>query len=609
MRTTGTVVKIRDVKNTLTRSLELDNADVLTVNRYESVRVTDVLDYEPGRIWVRTRNGSVTVSPTYNRPARLQIGSRVWNLRIKQITNAEEQDAYEQLARYHYRGHRVAGAKVPLIVVIEKPFTVLGYVELGQSLFFNSVRDRAWNAPFECGAISWPKWGNDERASGLQNVSVRLSRVVVHPEYRGLGLAGVLFEHAHRFAADHWAVAGYKPLFVEAIADMFSFVPFAARNMTFAGISKGNLDDLIDNVRHTDRIPTGTSKRSGFDAEYRTGFLDLCESGKYDVGDLQMRLLQMRDHGLDPENYVLFHKLLKMPKPVYMSALHPVADEFLRERLAGIEPPESITAPPPGTAADGSITVSNVSVRTAGTIASTPRSIRIQEAFGISLEHFSSELCHDVSFSLEAGEILLLYGASGSGKSLLLGELMRRSRLDAVATVASEYAPLIVSPAGIAATGEIDFGNNVLGTFSPLPSGRPLIECLGASVEEAVRALNVAGLAEATVYVKSFDQLSTGQRYRAMLARLIAECKQVWLADEFLAVLDGITARLVAHNIRRQIKRSGAILIAAASHVEHYIDVLKPDKILHLTVGLGTHRLMEYDEFAELIRIQGGVAA
>jgi ABC-type ATPase with predicted acetyltransferase domain len=119
--------------------------------------------------------------------------------------------------------------------------------------------------------------------------------------------------------------------------------------------------------------------------------------------------------------------------------------------------------------------------------------------------------------------------------------------------------------------------------LSPLDNSRPLINSLGhIPFEHALFALNVSGLAEAHLYVRRFRELSNGQRYRAMVARLIASGASVWVADEFCATLDPTTANIVCRNLRRCAKRFGVTVIVAAANWSEFIHELRPDLIVHL---------------------------
>ncbi len=58
----------------------------------------------------------------------------------------------------------------------------------------------------------------------------------------------------------------------------------------------------------------------------------------------------------------------------------------------------------------------------------------------------------------------------------------------------------------------------------------------------------------------------------------------MWVADEFGAVLDRETAKIVAFNISRAARRAGAILIVATTH-EDLVDYLAPTLTIRKLFG------------------------
>jgi ABC-type ATPase with predicted acetyltransferase domain len=120
------------------------------------------------------------------------------------------------------------------------------------------------------------------------------------------------------------------------------------------------------------------------------------------------------------------------------------------------------------------------------------------------------------------------------------------------------------------------------------------------SFEHALFALNVSGLAEAHLYVKRFRELSNGQRYRAMVAKLIASQADVWVADEYCATLDPITANIVSRNLRRCAKQLGVTVILAAANWGEFVDELRPDTIVHLRAPWD-YRVFSWAEFQRAI--------
>ena len=79
--------------------------------------------------------------------------------------------------------------------------------------------------------------------------------------------------------------------------------------------------------------------------------------------------------------------------------------------------------------------------------------------------------------------------------------------------------------------------------------------------------------------------LSRGQQYRAMIAELLLRDDGVWLLDEFCGDLDPITAKVVAHNLRKQIVATGRVAFVASANHLHYVDALRPTRVLALRAG------------------------
>lgn len=155
------------------------------------------------------------------------------------------------------------------------------------------------------------------------------------------------------------------------------------------------------------------------------------------------------------------------------------------------------------------------------------------------------------SLEAEAGDIVWIRGANGCGKSTLL-------RL---------IAGLLRQASGhIEIDGSIGLADENLGLESNLNLEDALafwarLDDIGAEQREAaLRAMDLVPLAEIPV-----RYLSTGQRRRASLARLIASQSRIWLLDEPYNGLDSASAaRLDAVLLLHA--RSGGIAVVAAHH-------------------------------------------
>lgn len=170
------------------------------------------------------------------------------------------------------------------------------------------------------------------------------------------------------------------------------------------------------------------------------------------------------------------------------------------------------------------------------------RVIKVAEAFGLGLEDRQFVVLDDVELDVEDGDVVYINGQSGAGKSVLLRELSHE----------------------LAAAGK-----NVSNIDEVAFEDKPLIDQIGGeSMAEAIRLLSIAGLSDAYLYIRKPSELSDGQRYRFRLAKLVEENADVWVADEFGAVLDRVTAKIVAWNLAKVARSLGKTLIVATTHTD-----------------------------------------
>ena len=104
---------------------------------------------------------------------------------------------------------------------------------------------------------------------------------------------------------------------------------------------------------------------------------------------------------------------------------------------------------------------------------------------------------------------------------------------------------------------------------------------------ESLDLLGRFGLAEAWTYLRLPHELSDGQRWRLRFAMALHQSRpgDVLVCDEFAAVLDRITARIIASVLRRVINRDcGAAAVVATSH-DDLATALAPDIHVHCDFG------------------------
>jgi energy-coupling factor transporter ATP-binding protein EcfA2 len=86
------------------------------------------------------------------------------------------------------------------------------------------------------------------------------------------------------------------------------------------------------------------------------------------------------------------------------------------------------------------------------------------------------------------------------------------------------------------------------------------------------------------LFLRSFEQLSDGQKYRYKIAKMMESKAQFWVMDEFAATLDRDTAKIVAFNVQKLARQEGKAVLAATTHTDLFED-LKPSVHVHKRFG------------------------
>jgi uncharacterized protein len=527
--------------------------------------------------WVLCKNGVAQILPSYIARESFTIGSLNLEFLIKEITELDELEAYKALTQFHYRGHNLFGRTSRLIVRSFHPIypKVIGYIELTTPFFMNKARAQILDAPFKDKTISWDAWDLSTWTQYI-NLIVRIARCVIYPEFRGLGLGKVLIKHAAEFARARWQVSCLKPFFLEISADMLKFVPFAQKaGMVFVGETEGNLkrvskdlDYLLQNQERISNEDIVKKEVCGIIDQQRSRMRKaalLMEREGWTLEMLLTRLERLNEKSV-LKDFDLFHDIVNLPKPTYLQGLTTEAVAFVQTRAELLAPKNGHTPRPlmvkPLSAP---IVLDNLSLTYESRVRRTWQTHSIQQAFGISPREITHDVIKNLSLTIKPGEIILLTGTSGSGKTTLLSLFQKKRN--------KNY------------TGNIQWPNNYHPSiFRPIKSAKALIEIIGkGDVQTALHRMGLVGLSDAYIYLKRFDELSNGQQYRAMLAQLIIGEHNVWLADEFCANLDSLTANLVADRLQRLARKLGAVVIVASSQPEAFVSALRPDKVIRLT--------------------------
>jgi len=149
-------------------------------------------------------------------------------------------------------------------------------------------------------------------------------------------------------------------------------------------------------------------------------------------------------------------------------------------------------------------------------------------------------------------QIGLIVGPSGSGKS----------------TVAKEV-----------------FESNLVKEFD-WPGNRAIVDGFteDATVKEVTKALGSVGLSSPPAWRRPYQTLSTGEQFRATIARALVESKSPIVIDEFTSVVDRDVAKVASAAIAKAVRKTDKQFVAVGCHYD-VLDWLQPDWVLQPATG------------------------
>ena len=181
----------------------------------------------------------------------------------------------------------------------------------------------------------------------------------------------------------------------------------------------------------------------------------------------------------------------------------------------------------------------------------------------ISLEVIKDFTIESISFnkhnkpSVQPFNIGYIVGSSGSGKSVLLKEYNREEKYVWAGPVCSNFR----------------------------------------NYTEAKNRLLGAGLSSIPAWLKPYEHLSTGQKYRADLA---IKTKNDVVFDEFTSVLDRNTAKGLASSIEKFIRSNNITGVVFAGPHRDIIQYLKPDWVFDTDIGCIYEETTKPEPFLEI---------
>ncbi len=168
---------------------------------------------------------------------------------------------------------------------------------------------------------------------------------------------------------------------------------------------------------------------------------------------------------------------------------------------------------------------------------------------GLAVARGGLAVLEGVSFVLAAGEVLVLRGPNGVGKTTLLR------------TLAGLQPALAGQVRGAA---DVAYGAHADGLKATLTVAENLAfwaAVYGGQVRGALEAMNLVALQD-----RRAADLSAGQKRRLGLARLLVSGQMIWLLDEPTVSLDAASVALFVEALRTHLATGGSALIA--THID-----------------------------------------
>ena len=172
----------------------------------------------------------------------------------------------------------------------------------------------------------------------------------------------------------------------------------------------------------------------------------------------------------------------------------------------------------------------------------------------------------DIGFSLGEGDALVVTGPNGAGKSSLLrvvAGLLPAAGGSVRLEGGGEAFPTIASAAHY--LGHLNAMKPALTLQENLSFWRDFCGDADVSVEAALETVGLGAIGDLP-----YGYLSTGQKRRAAIARLLVSRRPIWLVDEPTAGLDAESARRFSALLADHLGGGG--MIVAATHLPLGID-------------------------------------
>lgn len=202
--------------------------------------------------------------------------------------------------------------------------------------------------------------------------------------------------------------------------------------------------------------------------------------------------------------------------------------------------------------------MTNLTIKRSAAIEKTPRVLQLCGLFDVAPAE-RSESTWNLSLPIDEGDwqIGLIVGPSGSGKTTLARE-------------AFKDAPFVSANVGY-----------------DWPEDRAIVDAFPAamSIKDVTGALSSVGFSTPPAWLRPFKFLSTGEQFRATVARALCDPAGLIVIDEFTSVVDRTVAKVGSAAVAKAVRRIPGKRVVCVTCHDDVEEWLRPDWVVEMPGG------------------------
>jgi len=189
----------------------------------------------------------------------------------------------------------------------------------------------------------------------------------------------------------------------------------------------------------------------------------------------------------------------------------------------------------------------------------TPRVMQLEGIFDLQAEKISiTEIPNNIpDLGTRDWNIGLIVGPSGAGKTTVAKDLFNQELLN---------------------TETMQWGRNNA-VIDDFPKELP--------IKDITELLSSVGFSSPPAWLRPYENLSNGEKFRVSMARVLAESKEIAVVDEFTSVIDRTVAQIGSAAIAKTVRARNQKFVAVACHYD-IEEWLQPDWIYQPHLGTFT---------------------